>query len=389
VNNLFADTQKAFALKSDSELDRALFLFELIKRESLVKIGAAFTQFFLNAHLPVERLIWATVFDHFCGGISKKDCLNIIEKMHSKNVYSVLDYSSEGKNTEEQFDLTLLKIISNIEFAKLNEAVPFVVFKPSGFGNVDLYRKVSSGVTLSSLEELHWKRIFDRFDTVCGKVKKNNIPLLIDAEESWIQKAADELVENMMALYNKEQAIVFCTLQMYRTDRLDYLKSLYQKAIEEGFTIGVKLVRGAYLEKERLRAAEMAYTDPICKNKKTTDNQFNNALEYILNHSEHISLFAGTHNEKSCLQMISLMEKKKLNNRHPKVWFGQLYGMSDHISYNLSHLNYNVAKYLPYGPVRDVMPYLIRRAEENTSVAGQTSRELELIKKEISRRKAP
>ena len=389
MNNLFADTQKAFALKSDSELDRALFLFELIKRESLVKIGAAFTQFFLNAHLPVERLIRATVFDHFCGGISKKDCLNIIEKMHSKNVYSVLDYSSEGKNTEEQFDLTLLKIISNIEFAKFNEAVPFVVFKPSGFGNVDLYRKVSSGVTLSSLEELHWKRIFDRFDTVCGKVKKNNIPLLIDAEESWIQKAADELVENMMALYNKEQAIVFCTLQMYRTDRLDYLKSLYQKAIEEGFTIGAKLVRGAYLEKERLRAAEMAYTDPICKNKKTTDNQFNNALEYILNHSEHISLFAGTHNEKSCLQMISLMEKKKLNNRHPKVWFGQLYGMSDHISYNLSHLNYNVAKYLPYGPVRDVMPYLIRRAEENTSVAGQTSRELELIKKEISRRKAP
>lgn len=389
MNNLFADTQKAFALKSDSELDRALFLFELIKRESLVKIGAAFTQFFLNAHLPVERLIRATVFDHFCGGISKKDCLNIIEKMHSKNVYSVLDYSSEGKNTEEQFDLTLLKIISNIEFAKVNEAVPFVVFKPSGFGNVDLYRKVSSGVTLSSLEELHWKRIFDRFDTVCRKAKKNNIPLLIDAEESWIQKAADELVENMMALYNKEQAIVFCTLQMYRTDRLDYLKSLYQKAIEEGFTIGVKLVRGAYLEKERLRAAEMAYTDPICKNKTTTDNQFNNALEYILNHSEHISLFAGTHNEKSCLQMISLMEKKKLNNRHPKVWFGQLYGMSDHISYNLSHLNYNVAKYLPYGPVRDVMPYLIRRAEENTSVAGQTSRELELIKKEISRRKAP
>ncbi len=172
MNNLFADTQKAFALKSDSELDRALFLFELIKRESLVKIGAAFTQFFLNAHLPVERLIRATVFDHFCGGISKKDCLNIIEKMHSKNVYSVLDYSSEGKNTEEQFDLTLLKIISNIEFAKLNEAVPFVVFKPSGFGNVDLYRKVSSGVTLSSLEELHWKRIFDRFDTVCGKAKK-------------------------------------------------------------------------------------------------------------------------------------------------------------------------------------------------------------------------
>ena len=388
MNEIFTDTQIAFALKSDSELDRALFLFELIKRESLVKIGAAFTQFFLNAHLPVERLIRATVFDHFCGGVTKKNCLDVIDKMHSKNVYAVLDFSSEGKNTEEQFDLTLLKTLRNIEFAKLNKAVPFVVFKPSGFGNIHLYQKVSSGIPLSPLEELHWKRIHDRFDTACQKAKKNNIPLLIDAEESWIQKSADELVEKMMLLYNSDQVIVFCTLQMYRTDRFDYLQNLHQKSLKEGFKIGVKLVRGAYMEKERLRAKQLNYQDPICKDKETTDDQFNNALEYAVNHLENISLFLGTHNEESCLQMISLMKEKKIDTHNPNLWFGQLYGMSDHISYNLSHMNYNIAKYLPYGPVRDVMPYLIRRAEENTSVAGQTSRELELIRREISRRKA-
>lgn len=388
LKDIFADTQKAFALKSDSELDWALFLFELIKRESLVKIGTAFTQFFLNVHLPVKRLIRATVFDHFCGGVSKKDCQRIIEKMHSKNVYSVLDFSSEGKNTEEQFDLTMLKTLNNIDFARDHKAVPFVVFKPSGFGKVDLFEKVSLDLKLTHLETLQWKRIGERFDTVCQKAQKNRIPLLIDAEESWIQKAADDLVEQMMAQYNKHQTIVFCTLQMYRRDRPEYLEYLHQKAVREGFSIGVKLVRGAYMEKERSRAKQRQFPDPICKDKKTTDHQFNSALEYVVNHIGQISLFAGTHHEESCFQLLTLMDKENIKNNNPKIWFGQLYGMSDHISFNLSHRNYNVAKYLPYGPVREVMPYLIRRAEENTSVAGQMHRELELIRNEISRRKA-
>ena len=386
--NIFRNTQRAFALKSDTELDRALFLFELIKRESLVKIGTAFTQFFLKARLPVERLIRATVFDHFCGGISKKDCQSIIEKMHSKNVFSVLDFSSERKNTEEQFDLTLLKTLKNIDFARGNKAVPFVVFKPSGLGKIDLYEKVSEDTKLSVLEALQWKRICERFDILCHKANKYKIPLLIDAEESWIQKATDACVERMMAQYNTDQTIVFCTLQMYRTNRLDYLKSLHHKAIQGGFGIGVKLVRGAYMEKERSRAKERKYPDPICKDKQTTDIQFNLALEYVVDHLNQISLFAGTHNEESCLLLLKLMEEKKIKNNIPNIWFGQLYGMSDHISFNLSQNNYNVAKYLPYGPVKDVMPYLIRRAEENTSVAGQTHRELELIRKEILRRKA-
>lgn len=388
MSEIFTDTQKAFALKSDSELDRALFLFELIKRASLVKIGSAFTKFFLNAHLPVEGLIRATVFDHFCGGVSIKDCLKLMEKMQSKNVFSVLDFSSEGKNTEEQFDLTLLKTIKNLDFAKQNKSVPFVVFKPSGFGKIDLYEKVSSKIELTDLESLQWRRVQERFDTVCQKACKNKIPLLVDAEESWTQNAVEQLVEAMMEKYNVDQTLVFCTLQMYRTDRLDYLKELHQIAVQRGFKIGVKLVRGAYMEKERSRAKERKYKDPICKDKKTTDNQFNIALKYILNHLNHISLFAGTHNERSCLHLLKLMKKQGVKNDDPNIWFGQLYGMSDHISYNLSDKKYNIAKYLPYGPVRDVMPYLIRRAEENTSIAGQTNRELELIRKEISRRKA-
>lgn len=387
LKDIFTDTHKAFALKSDSELDRALFLFELIKRESLVKIGTAFTRFFLNAHLPVEGLIRATVFDHFCGGISQKDCQPIIEKMYSKNVFTVLDFSSEGKNTEEQFDLTMLKTLSNIDFALENKAIPFVVFKPTGFGKIDLYEKVSSGEKLTNLEALQWNRIAERFDIVCQKAQKDKIPLLIDAEESWIQKAADELVEGMMIRYNKHQAVVFCTLQMYRKDRLEYLESHHQRAVQEDFKIGVKLVRGAYMEKERNRAKENGYSDPICNDKTSTDHQFNSAMSYALDHIEQISLFAGTHNEESCMLLLTLMEEKNIENNDPNIWFGQLYGMSDHISYNLSFENYNVTKYLPYGPVREVMPYLIRRAEENTSVAGQTHRELELIRKEISQRK--
>lgn len=282
----------------------------------------------------------------------------------------------------------MLKTLKNIDFARDNKAIPFVVFKPTGFGKIDLYEKVSSDQKLTNLEALQWNRIGERFDTVCQKAQKHNIPLLIDAEESWIQKAADELVERMMALYNKDKTIVFCTLQMYRKDRMAYLECLHQKSVQEGFKMGVKLVRGAYMEKERNRAKEHTYPDPICKDKSNTDHQFNSAMEYVLKHIGQISLFAGTHNEESCLQLLSLMEEKNIENNNPNIWFGQLYGMSDHISYNLSHENYNVTKYLPYGPVRDVMPYLIRRAEENTSVAGQTHRELELIRKEISRRKA-
>ena len=385
--SLFENTGTAFVLKSDSELERAYFLFKMISSEPLVRIGTAATNFALKAHLPVEKLIRATVFDHFCGGVNEDDCLHVIDKLYTKGVSSVLDYSVEGKDEEDQFDNALAKILKIIRFCDDREAMPIVVFKPSGFGRFLLYQKKTEGVELTANEEAEWNRIVDRYDAVCKLAKEKDVEVLIDAEESWMQDAADDLVEEMMRRYNKDVTIVYNTLQLYRWDRLDYLKQLHQHAKTEGFKIGVKIVRGAYMEKERERAIEKGYSSPICENKKVTDDNFNDTLSYILNNLKDISIFIGTHNEASCYLAMELMVTHKISKEDNNVWFGQLYGMSDHISFNLAAQGYNVAKYIPFGPVKDVMPYLIRRAEENTSVAGQTSRELSLLKAEKRRRK--
>lgn len=387
MEKIFNNTQVAFSLKSDTELDRAYFLFKMIDNQPLVRIGTAVTNFAIKAHLPVEGLIRATVFDHFCGGINEKDCIPVVDKMFSKGVSSVLDYSVEGKEDEDHFDQALQTILSIIDFATNSDAIPFVVFKPSGFGRIDLFEKKGALNDLSENDILEWDRIENRFDLVCKTAYQNNISLLIDAEESWMQDAADELVVKMMQRYNQQKIIVFNTLQMYRHDRLDYLKKLHQKAQSEGFYIGMKIVRGAYMEKENNRAVQQGKPSPICENKEATDANFDAAIAFMVQNIDRMAIFAGTHNEESSYFLMDLMQKKNISNADNRVWFGQLYGMSDNISYNLAKVGYNVAKYLPFGPVRDVMPYLIRRAEENTSVAGQTSRELNLLKTERNRRK--
>ncbi|WP_299437042.1 proline dehydrogenase family protein [uncultured Aquimarina sp.] len=387
-HTLFDNTEIAFALKSDSELERAYFLFKMIANEPLVRIGTAVTNFALKAHLPVKGLIRATVFDHFCGGVDEEDCLPVVEKMYTKGrVSSVLDYSVEGKEEEEQFDHVLDKTMQILDFVDQKEAIPFGVFKPTGLGRFLVWQKKTEGTELSVEEEKEWSRIEERFDQVCKKAYECDVPLLIDGEESWMQDAADELVAKMMAKYNKEKAIIYNTLQLYRHDRFEYLKKLQQEAKASGFKIGMKIVRGAYMEKENDRAAEKGYPTPICESKEATDLNFNTTLEYILQNLDDISVFIGTHNEESSYQAIELMRKQQIVKSDPRVWLGQLYGMSDHISFNLAAEGYNVAKYLPFGPVKDVMPYLIRRAEENTSVAGQTTRELDLLSKERKRRK--
>ncbi len=387
MEKIFNNTETAFSLKSDTELDRAYFLFKLIDSQPLVRIGTAVTNFAIKAHLPVEGLIRATVFDHFCGGVSETDCLSVVDKLYTKGVSSVLDYSVEGKEEEIQFDTALEMTLKTIEFAKKRKAIPFAVFKPTGFGRLDLYEKVGAKETLTSEESAEWNRVIARFDQVCKEAHQKDVALLIDAEESWMQEAADDLVTSMMQKYNKEKAIVFNTLQMYRWDRLDFLEKLHEKAQAEGFYIGMKLVRGAYMEKENLRAEERGYPSPICVSKEATDINYDAAVHYMVTHLDKMSIFSGTHNEESSYLLMQMMQENKISKNDPRVWFGQLYGMSDNISYNLADHGYNVAKYLPFGPVRDVMPYLIRRAEENTSVAGQTSRELTLIKTERDRRK--
>lgn len=387
MDKIFNNTEVAFSLKSDTELDRAYFLFKMIDNQPLVRIGTAVTNLALKAHLPVEGLIRATVFDHFCGGVNEVDCLTVVDKMYTKGVSSVLDYSVEGKEEEDQFDAALRMTLKTIEFAKEREAIPFAVFKPTGFGRLDLYEKVGAKMELTELEKSEWSRVKARFDKVCSEAHKKYVPLLIDAEESWMQDAADDLVAQMMKKYNKEKAIVFNTLQMYRWDRLDYLKNLHEQAKTEGFFIGMKIVRGAYMEKENLRAEEKGYPSPICESKEATDINYDAAIQYMVQNLDRMAIFAGTHNESSSYKLIEFMQDLNIKKKDPSIWFGQLYGMSDNISYNLSANGYNNAKYLPFGPVRDVMPYLIRRAEENTSVAGQTSRELKLITAERERRK--
>ena len=385
-NKLFDNTQKAFALKTDAALERAYALFRLISSESLVKIGTNLTKLALNLHLPVEGLIRATVFDHFCGGVSEQDAMNVVTSLDSVGVCSVLDYSVEGKEEQSQFDATRDKVLSLIEFSKDKSTMPFAVFKPTGLGRFKIWEAWAQGALKGPLRE-EWNRVTQRYDDLARAAQSSDLMLLIDAEESWMQDGADALCTQMMFRYNKETPVVFNTLQCYRHDRLDYLKELHLQAKAKGVKLGFKVVRGAYMEKENERAKERGYPSPICRDKNHTDEVFDAVVSYILQNLDDISLFVGSHNEESTLKALDLMTKLGIDQNDSRVWFGQLYGMSDHITYNLSNQGYNAAKYIPFGPVKDVMPYLIRRAEENTSVAGQTSRELELLKKELKRRR--
>ncbi|MGY0392416.1 proline dehydrogenase family protein [Bizionia sp. KMM 8389] len=385
---IFDNTEIAFQLKSNAELSRAHFLFKMISNATLVKVGTALTNVALKLHLPVTGIIRATVFDHFCGGVNEEDCLGVIDDMYTAGVSSVLDYSVEGKETEAHFDGAMEKTLKIIRFSDDRKAMPIAVFKPTGFGRFALYQKINEGQALTEKEQEEWARVVARYDAVCKLGLEKDVEILIDAEESWIQDAVDDLVTDMMRKYNKDVTIVYNTLQMYRHDRMDFLKAQHELAKKEGFFLGYKVVRGAYMEKEHDRALENDYPTPICESKLATDDNFNEAVTYILNNLSDISIFVGTHNEKSSYLVMDLMREKNIAITDNRVWFGQLFGMSDNISFNLAHKGYNVAKYVPFGPVKDVMPYLIRRAEENTSVAGQTGRELMLIYKEQARRKA-
>ena len=389
MEKIFDNTEVAFALKNNTELNKAYFLFKLISSNTLVKMGTSLTNFAINAKLPVKGLIKSTVFDHFCGGVTEQDCLNVVDKMYTKGVSSVLDYSVEGKETQEQFDHALQMTLRTIDFAKEREAIPFAVFKPTGVGRFYLFEKKGENLPFTEAEQKEWDRVVERFDIICKTAHDKDVLLLVDAEESWMQDAADDLVLDMMRKYNQEKCIVFNTAQTYRWDRFDFVKNTHALGLKEGFHVGFKVVRGAYMEKERARAEEKGYPSPICATKAQTDATFNKTVTYMMENLDNkMALFAGTHNEDSSYMLMELMSKRNIAHDDKRVWFGQLYGMSDNISYNLSHNHYNVAKYLPFGPVYDVVPYLIRRAQENTSVAGQTNRELDLLNKEIKRRRS-
>ena len=384
----FNDTKIAFVSKSNNELLRAKILFKSISSPTMVKIGTSLVNFAIKIHFPIAWIVKPTIYAHFCGGVSIDDCKGTAETMGKFNVKSILDYSVEGKESIEDINHALKETLYAIKNAGKDPNVPFAVFKPTAFTRHDILIKVSANEELTDSEKQEHQDFKDRIHTLCKAAYDNNIPILIDAEDYAFQVAIDEVVEENAIKYNKEKAIVFNTLQMYRWDRLNFLKKSYEKAVEGNYFLGMKFVRGAYMEKERARAAEMGYKDPIQPDKESTDNDYNAALKFCIEHIDKIYVFNGTHNEHSSNYLTELMTEKGIARDDARIWFSQLYGMSDNISFNLGAEGYNVAKYLPYGPIKHVLPYLLRRAEENTSIEGQTGRELALILEERNRRKA-
>jgi len=352
-----------------------------------VKILSNFTLFALKLYLPIKGLIKATVFKQFFGGENIENCTKVITQLANEGIATVLNYSVEGNQREKDFENATVEMLRIIDFAKTHSHIPNTCIKLTGIGRFELLKKAAANEKLSDEEKTEYDNFSHRFETICKASAESHLPLLVDAEESWIQDTLDRITEEMMSKYNHERAIVYNTLQMYRHDRLDYFKALIEKAKNQGFRLGVKLVRGAYLEKENERAEKMGRPSPINPTKEATDALYNRALELAIDNIDIVEICAGTHNEKSNRLLAELMHQRSIPNNHPGIIFAQLYGMSDHISFTLAKAGYMVCKYLPYGPVKDTIPYLIRRAEENTSIAGQMGKELRLIREEMKRRK--
>jgi proline dehydrogenase len=384
----FHDTAAAFADKSDEELRQKYWLFKMMNSPFLVNFGTASTEFALSLGLPVQGMIKQTIFKQFCGGETIEECEPTIGELAKANIGTILDYSVEGKSEEEVFEATKEEIIRTIKRANGDEKLPFAVFKVTGLAPLGTLENVSAGEDRTEANRQKWENARRRVTEICEYAYSVNQKVFIDAEDSWIQGAIDMLAWEMMERFNRERPLIFNTLQMYRTDRFAFLKRSHDEAKAKGYTLAVKIVRGAYMEKERERAKEKGYPSPIQPDKAATDRDYNAAMDYCLDELDTLAFVAASHNEPSVQMLTQKMAGQNLSPNHPHIFFSQLYGMSDNLSYILAKNGYNVSKYVPYGPVKDSIPYLIRRARENTSVGAQMSRELELIDQEIKRRKA-
>lgn len=385
----FNNLEIAFSSKTRSELRNAYRLFCAIKYPSLVKLVKVTTQIALKIHFPLAWAVKPTLYKQFVGGETLQDCAPTINQLKKFGVYSTLDYSAEGKKTPAGIEATFKETLRSVDYAKENPDIAYAVFKPSTLTYDELFAKVSEKKGKLTIDEIKAYREFtERFMALCQRAYDNNVRILVDAEDYCFQDAIDQLTDEAMRKFNKERAVVFATLQMYRHDRMPYLRRILEDAVENNYYPGVKFVRGAYMEEERKRAAEQGYPDPICKNKAATDENFNAGVAFVVEHLDRMELFMGTHNEDSNYMLARMLLDKGYAPNDKRVFFAQLLGMSDNISFNLAHAGYNVTKYVPYARVNDVLPYLIRRAEENTSVAGQTGRELRFLKAELQRRKS-
>lgn len=384
----FDQIEIAFKAKSDSALKKRNFIFSTMKWPWLVSVGTTLTKFSLSAGLPVKGLVKSTIFDIFCGGESLDTCVDASKELEQYGIGAIFDYSVEGEKTEDGFEATTSEVLETIHHAAKSGVMRFAAFKITGVGAFDLLAKIHDGQSLSESESAAYTRVEERVEKICALASEHGVTVLIDAEETWIQKPIDDMTIAMMEKYNKGKAVVYYTFQMYCHAMLENLNALRAHATDNGYVLGAKLVRGAYMEKERARAEELNYTDPIQPTKTSTDDDFNVACRYCIENLGEVGLFAGSHNEESNYRLTLLMEEFGLKPDDDRVYFGQLYGMSDHISFNLAHGDYNVIKYVPYGPLKATIPYLIRRAAENTSVKGQSGRELTLVQKELRRRQS-
>lgn len=383
----FSNTEIAFAGKTNTELRKTARMFKLMNNTWLVQLASNLALWSVRMRLPLSDFaVEKTIFDIFCGGKTLTDCLPVIERLYRSNVYTVLDYGAEAKGTSEELDKALAEFLHAVEFAASNASIPVVSIKITAIAENDILIKWQSGTALDEQERQQFGRIVDRMDMLCSTAHRLGVRVFIDAEESWMQDTIDYLVIRMMERYNREVPVVYHTYQLYRTDKLAHLHRDYEHARRDGYLLGAKLVRGAYLVKERTRAQDMGYPSPVQPDKESTDKAFNDAVRFCVDAYLHLAVCNASHNLESNLLQAELIAQKDLPRSHPHLNFCQLLGMSDNITFNLSAAGYNVAKYVVYGPVREVVPYLIRRAEENSSVTGDMSRELALIVKELARR---
>jgi proline dehydrogenase len=383
----FDDTAVAFASKSDAELRKMYALFASMNNNTLVKTGGGLMKTALKWGIPGSKfLIKHSIFNQFCGGETIKECIPVIAELGRYGIGTILDYSVEGEGDDKSFDRTRDEILATIDLAHRSTHIPFSVFKVTGLADSGLLEKVQAGKPLTPAEQASYDRAHARMDAICQRAHQYGVRVFVDAEESWFQQTIDNLAYEMMRKYNRESAIVWNTYQLYRHDRLDAIKVAHDEAQQGGYYLGGKLVRGAYMEKEARVAGQRGYQNPINPSKQATDDLYNESLRYCVQHVDRISICAGTHNEASSKLLTEMMQEFDVQPGDPRIWFAQLYGMSDNLSYNLAHAGYNTAKYVPYGPVDAVMPYLLRRADENTAISGQSSREFLLIQKEIRRR---
>lgn len=393
MNLSFDNTENAFAYKTDKDLKGARFLFRTMGYPWFVQLGTRLTPFIMKTGLPVHGLIRKTIFKQFVGGETLEETAAVGAVLGKYGVSVILDYGVEGKEGEESFDHATDEFIRVISYAATQHNIPFISIKVTGFARFKLLQtlneapRLRSGIHDHEAEINEWDRVRERMYAICEVAAEKNIGVLVDAEESWIQDPIDRLTMEMMEIFNKEKVIVYNTIQLYRHDRFHFLKLSHQIAQQQGFMLGVKLVRGAYMEKERTRAADRGYASPIQPDKESTDRDYNEAIKYCIEHLDKIAIIIASHNEASNLYTVDLLNEKGLSHKHPHIHFSQLYGMSDNITFNLAKDGLSVSKYLPFGPIRDVIPYLMRRAQENSSVSGQTGRELGLITKELARRK--